>query len=108
MVEIERDIEIFEAKFGKVDLTEKEGDVRFDVYREDFVKAGITKYLSRDAREWCQGADYEDLTDEQKKGYIRNILVALDDSKDPNELNLNLISRLSSSTTSSGIALGKK
>lgn len=84
LVEIERDIEIFEAKFGKVDLTEKEGDVRFDVYREDFVKAGITKYLSRDAREWCQGADYEDLTDEQKKGYIRNILVALDDSKDPN------------------------
>ena len=83
LVEIERDIEEFERKFGKFDLTPKEGEVPFEVYREDFVKAGITKYLTRDAREWSQGADYAKLSSEHKKGYIRNILVALED-KDPN------------------------
>lgn len=84
LVEIEKSIEEFEKKFGKVDLTEKKGEVSFSKYREQFVTAGITKYLTRDASDWSEGVDYSELDEEHKKGYIRNVLVVLEDKENPN------------------------
>lgn len=80
--EIDKDIKEFEEKFGKFDLTEKEGDVPFSLYRQCFVNAGLTKYITRDSSEWSEGINYADLNDEQKKIYIRNTLVALEHEND--------------------------
>lgn len=80
--EIENDLAIFENQYGKMDLTENEEDVHFSVYRQQFVNAGLTKYLTRDSSEWSEGVNYADLDNDHKKIYIRNALVALEHKDD--------------------------
>ncbi len=74
--EIEKNISDFEKKYGKMDI--KENDIEFDIFRQNFVNAGLTKYLTRDTLDWQDGKDYKDLDPTHKKGYMRNILVCLD------------------------------
>lgn len=81
---IEDDIKKIEKEFGKVDIKPKEGELAFDLYKQYFINAGLTKYLTRDAMEWQEGADYDNLDATHKKGYIRNILVALEHDDNSN------------------------
>lgn len=81
---LEEDIKAFEKKFGKLNITEEEYEL-FEGYKENFINAGLTKYLTRDVLEWEDGKNYNDLNVEHKKGYIRNILVALEDKDTPNK-----------------------
>lgn len=94
LVDIENAIKEFEDKYGKIDVTEKEGEVSFKEYREDFINAGLTKYLTRDASDWSDGINYSELSDEHKKGYIRNILVALENKDKPNYITKVALRRL--------------
>lgn len=79
--EIENNISNFENEFGKLDVEPQKDKDSFDLYRQYFVNAGLTKYLTRDVYEWQEGKNYEDLDNTHKKGYIRNILVALEHEK---------------------------
>lgn len=75
---IENDLKELEAEFGENNINYKKNDVSFEKYRKQFVYAGMTKYLTRDISDWNDGIDYSNLDNEHKKGYIRNILVALE------------------------------
>ncbi len=81
--EIEGNISNFEKEFGKLDVESKKDEFSFEMYKQYFVNAGLTKYLTRDVSEWQEGANYEDLDNTHKKGYIRNILVALEHKDNP-------------------------
>ncbi len=94
LIEIEKAIEEFENKYGKVNLAEKKGEVPFEEYREDFINAGVTKFLTRDASDWSEGVNYTELDDEHKKGYIRNLLVALENKDNPTYLTKIALRRL--------------
>ena len=78
--DIEKDIKEFEAEYGKFDLDSLKNEISFSKYKKQFVYAGMTKYLTRDASDWSDGINYSDLDEGHKKGYIRNILVALDNN----------------------------
>lgn len=82
--EIENNISEFEKKYGKMDI--KENDEEFTEFRQKFVNAGLTKYLTRDTLDWQNGTDYKDLATEHKKGYMRNILVCLDYIKESDKI----------------------
>lgn len=78
--DIEKDIKEFEEEYGKFDLDSLKNEIPFSKYKKQFVYAGMTKYLTRDASDWSDGVNYSDLDNEHKKGYIRNIMVALNNN----------------------------
>lgn len=83
LLEIDRELQMFEKRFGKVEITPEEQEY-FNGYKEQFINAGVMKYLTRDALYWQNGDNFEDLDSTKQKAYIRNILVALDHQGEKN------------------------
>lgn len=80
---INEDLGKYDKYVGKIDITPEENEY-FEGYKKQFINAGIMKYLTRDAFDWQNGADYNSLEIPNKKGYIRNILAALEYSGENN------------------------
>lgn len=79
LVKYDNKLKLMEKNFGKIEIDEdmKKGDMPFDVYRQTFINAGLTKYYTRDAIKFQNGASYEQLSRKEKREYIMNTIVGL-------------------------------
>lgn len=78
---IDKQIEDFESKFGKIGMDGDElssvSKYELETYRENMINANLMKFYTRDALEFQKGMSYSKLDDKHKKAYIRNTLVGL-------------------------------
>lgn len=79
LVKYDNKLKSMEKNFGKIDIDENivKGDMPFDMYKQSFINAGLTKYYTRDAIKFQKGTSYEQLSKAEKREYIMNTIVGL-------------------------------
>lgn len=79
IVELERTISKYEEEYKNSNINLDDNEIDLKGYKENFLTAKLTGYMTRDALEWQNGKGFYDLDDYHKKGYMRNILFCIDE-----------------------------
>lgn len=84
LLSVNEELEKFEEKYGKLELEDKDGKFssKLNYYADSKVLSKLSKEFIKDEDKITTRADYDKLSPEEKKIYLRNTIVALNYEKE--------------------------